>query len=131
MFLYPIAGYFKNRIAHITKTPAFFEWKTDLIALYSYLSKYTVNDDLRTATKQFLEINKPDEIDSSLKNLTWADIVKAIYYKRNGKFTGKEKLYQIINSRILYATLDELKRIEKPSCDYQQSESSPDIDAII
>lgn len=97
-----------------TKTPAYFEFKVDLPELYRYLSKYTVNDDLRGATREFLKTNKNDSIDNHLKKLTWVEIVKAIYYKRNGKLTGKEKIYQIINSRVLYQTLDELNRIEKP-----------------
>jgi len=62
-------------------------------------------------------------MDSDLKKLTWDDIVRAIYYKRNGKLTGKEKLYEIINSRILYQTLDELKRIEKPDTEPEISDA--------
>ena len=95
----------------LSRATATFEWKVDLDSLYKYLSQYHIGENLKQGIQEFLTVNQNDNSDEmNLKKLTWEQIVKAIYLKRNGKIKGNEKLNEIINSGILYKVIDKLNR---------------------
>jgi hypothetical protein len=95
----------------LSRATAMFEWMVDLDSLFRFLSQYHIGENLKKGIIEFLEINPCDNTDEiNLKKLTWEQITIAIYLKRNGKIKGNEKLNQIINSGILYSTIDKMKK---------------------
>ncbi|GAI92775.1 unnamed protein product, partial [marine sediment metagenome] len=92
----------------LSKAPAKFTFILNLDKLYNCLTAFDIGEDLRKGVKQYLDRNRNAGEHDHLKDLTWKDIITAIYLKRPS-ITGKEQLYEIINPQTLYPTLKRLK----------------------
>lgn len=90
-----------NPLPILSKATATFTFRLDLPALYRYLSRYEIGEDLRRGVKEFLDNWETEGKYTDMKKLSYLDIYIALCMKKEKILSVGIKLDKLINPKII------------------------------